>query len=228
MRLPQVERKQKQEQWQSTNLQDAEKGPIQKSWKLIEPKSGEPEMKQNVRGRTFHWCSKCKRWSASHGTSGHMGGKGGDNAQTQVNMGVPLLQDPSVWHVPLPLHSGDKTFPNIPLNVPFVLLTSVLLIMLYALRMLIAVIGTKNQIWSDSAAVWQAIVTPFITNGPIMMETIEKAWYYLSRSLAPLLWINLLALSLSYWRDKDKDMDARSRHEKRTESQHRKCYNAKR
>ncbi len=206
MRLPQVERKQKQEQWQSTNLQDAEKGPIQKSWKLIEPKSGEPEMKQNVRGRTFHWCSKCKRWSASHGTSGHMGGKGGDNAQTQVNMGVPLLQDPSVWHVPLPLHSGDKTFPNIPLNVPFVLLTSVLLIMLYALRMLIAVIGTKNQIWSDSAAVW----------------------HYLSRSLAPLLWINLLALSLSYWRDKDKDMDARSRHEKRTESQHRKCYNAKR
>jgi hypothetical protein len=42
-----------------------------------------------------------------------------------------------------------------------------------------------------------------------MMETIEKAWYYLSWSLAPLLWINLLALSFSYWRDKDKDMDAR-------------------
>jgi hypothetical protein len=26
------------------------------------------------------------------------------------------------------------------------------------------------------------------------METIESVWYYLSRSLAPLLWINLLAL----------------------------------
>jgi hypothetical protein len=61
-----------------------------------------------------------------------------------------------------------------------------------------------------------------------MMETIEKAWYYLSQSLAPLLWINLLALSLSYWRDKDEDTDARSRREKRAESQHRKCYNAKR
>jgi hypothetical protein len=116
-----------------------------------------------------------------HGTSGHTGGNGGgDNAQTQVNMGVPLLQDPLVWHVPLPLHSGDKTFPNISLNVPFVLLTSVLLIVLYALRMLLAIIGAKNQIWSDSAAVWQAVVMLFIRNGPIMMETIESMWYYLS------------------------------------------------
>jgi hypothetical protein len=193
--------------------QDAGKGPIQKSWKLIAPKSGEPETKQNVRGRTFHWCSKCKCWSATHGTSGHTGGNGGDNAQTQVNMGVP---------------SSDKTFPNVSLNVPFVLLTSVLLIVLYALRMLLAIIGAKNQIWSDSAAVWQAVVTLFIRNGPIMMETIESMWYYLSRSLAPLLWINLLALSLSYWRDKDKDTDARSRREKRAESQHRRRYDAKR
>jgi hypothetical protein len=209
--------------------QDAGKGPIQKSWKLIAPKSGEQETKQNVSGRTFHWCSKCKRSSATHGTSRHTGGNGGgDNAQTQVNMGVPLLQDPSVWHIPLPLHSGDKTFPNVSLNVPFVLLTSVLLIVLYALRMLLTVIGTKNQIWSDSAAVWQAVVTLFIRNGPIMMETIESLWYYLSQSLAPLLWINLLALSLSYWRDKDKDMDTHSRHEKRAESQHRRRYDAKR
>jgi hypothetical protein len=72
-------------------------------------------------------------------------------------MGVPLLQDPSVWHVPLPLHSGDKTFPNVSLNVPFVLLTSVLLIVLYALRMLLAIIGAKDQIWSDSAAIRQAV-----------------------------------------------------------------------
>jgi hypothetical protein len=104
-----------------------------------------------------------------------MGGKGGgDNAQTQVNMAVSLLQDPLVWHVPLPLHSGDKTFPNVSCIVPFVLLTSVLLIMVYALRMLLAVIGTKNQIWSDSAAVWQAVVMLFIRNGPIMMETIKS------------------------------------------------------
>jgi hypothetical protein len=185
MRLPQVERKQKQEQWQRTDnsgQQDAGKGPTQKSWKLIEPKFGEPETKQNVSGRIFHWCSKSKHWLASPGTSGHMGGGkgGGDNAQTQVNMGVPLLQDPLVWHVPLPLHSHDKTFPNISLNVPFVLLTSVLLIMQYALRMLLAIIGAKNQIWSDSAAVWEAVVTLFIRNRPIMMEMIKSMGYYLS------------------------------------------------
>jgi hypothetical protein len=105
---------------------------------------------------------------------------GGDNAQTQVNMGVPLLQDPLVWHIPLPLHSGDKTFPNVSLNIPFVLLTSVLLIVLYALRMLLPIIGAKNQIWSDSAAIWQAVVTLFIRDGPIMMEMIKSTWYYLS------------------------------------------------
>jgi hypothetical protein len=56
-----------------------------------------------------------------------------------------------------------------------------------------------------------------------MMEMIKSMWYYLSQSLAPLLWINLLALSLSYWRDKDKDTDACLRREKR-----RRCYDAKR
>jgi hypothetical protein len=39
-----------------------------------------------------------------------MGGRGGDNAHTQVNMGVPLLPDPSVWNIKLPLHSGGKIF----------------------------------------------------------------------------------------------------------------------
>jgi hypothetical protein len=54
-------------------------------------------------------------------------------------------------------------------------------------------IDTKNQTWSeDSAAIWQAIITFFIRNGPMMMEMIEEAWYYISQSLATLLWINLL------------------------------------
>jgi hypothetical protein len=140
-----------------------------------------------------------------HGTSRHTGGRRRDNAHTQVNMRVPLLLDPLVWNIKLPLHSGGKTF----LNLLFVLLTSVLLIMLIALRMIFAVIGTKNQTWSeDSAAIWQAIVTFFKRNGPMMMEMIEEAWYYISQSLATLLWINLLALSLFYWRDNNKDTDA--------------------
>jgi hypothetical protein len=53
-RLSQAERKQEQEQWQPIPTVDAGIGPIQnKSWKLIEPKSVEPEMKQNANGRTF-------------------------------------------------------------------------------------------------------------------------------------------------------------------------------
>jgi hypothetical protein len=42
----------------------------------------------------------------------------------------------------------------------------------------------------------------------MMMEMIEEAWDYIFGSLTPLLWINLFALSLSYWRDNNKDMDA--------------------
>jgi hypothetical protein len=62
----------------------------------------------------------------------------------------------------------------------------------------------------------------------MMMEMIEEAWDYIFGSLTPLLWINLFALSLSYWRDNNKDMDARLRHERHAESQHHSCYNAKR
>jgi hypothetical protein len=69
----------------------------------------------------------------------------------------------------------------------------------------------------------QAIITFFIGNGPMMMQTIKEVWYYTSESLAPIPWINLLALSLCYWRDNNKDM----RHEKHAESQHRQCYNTK-
>jgi hypothetical protein len=57
--------------------------------------------------------------------------------------------------------------------------------MLFALRMIFAVISAKNQTWSeDSAAIWQPIITFFIRNGCMMMEMIEEAWYYISQSLA--------------------------------------------
>jgi hypothetical protein len=52
--------------------------------------------------------------------------------------------------------------------------------MLFALRMILAVIGAKNQIGSNCAAIWQAIITFFISNGPMMMEMIDKVWYYIA------------------------------------------------
>jgi hypothetical protein len=90
--------------------------------------------------------------------------------------------------------------------------------MLFALRMILAIIGAKNQIWSNSAAIWQPIITFFIRNEPMMMQMIMEAWYYISQSLAPILWINLFALSCSYWRDNNKDTEAHLGHEKGMES----------
>jgi hypothetical protein len=105
-------------------------------------------------------------------------------------MGVPLL-DPLVWNIELPLHSGDKTFVNV---------LSVLLMMLFVLRMILTIIRTKDQIWSNSAAIWQAIVTFFISKGPMMMEMIEEAWYYISQNLAPLPSKYFLITTNLHWR----------------------------
>eukprot|EP00978_Attheya_sp_CCMP212_P004938 scaffold10802_cov57-Attheya_sp.AAC.2 len=60
------------------------------SWRHTKPADGEPqEVKKN--GKTFQWCDHCKRFSTTHGTATHTGGKPPD---LQANC---LVADPSVW-----------------------------------------------------------------------------------------------------------------------------------
>ena len=40
-------------------------------WKTMAPPSGESQTKE-VKGRTFNWCAKCKRWSTTHSTATHL------------------------------------------------------------------------------------------------------------------------------------------------------------
>ncbi|CAJ1947617.1 unnamed protein product [Cylindrotheca closterium] len=40
------------------------------SWKTTPPAPGAPETKK-VRGKDFHWCAHCGRWSTTHATDGH-------------------------------------------------------------------------------------------------------------------------------------------------------------
>ena len=50
------------------------------NWKTKAPASGEPETKE-VKGRTFRWCAKCRRWSTTHCTATHVTKSGGGGRQ---------------------------------------------------------------------------------------------------------------------------------------------------
>jgi len=66
---------QKKEKQDETAKEKGKDTPKAKSWRLIPPKDGEPHTKEK-NGRTFNWCSKCKRgkgnWTPSHTDAGHV------------------------------------------------------------------------------------------------------------------------------------------------------------
>ena len=61
----------------------------QAAWKTVPPKPGSPETMQK-NGRTWHWCQKCNfgkgRWSTTHGTKEHVGGKSSKDKKHQANV----------------------------------------------------------------------------------------------------------------------------------------------
>ena len=64
------------------------------SWRRTKPADGEPQdITRN--GKTFHWCDHCKRFSTTHGTASHTGGKSQDQSP-QANI---MIADPSAWFV---------------------------------------------------------------------------------------------------------------------------------
>jgi hypothetical protein len=81
------------------------------SWKTTAPAAGQPQTKVH-NGRTFNWCSKCNegqgRWTTTHSTISHTGGKSATNASNPKNPSANLfmVQDPSAWcaGISLPAH----------------------------------------------------------------------------------------------------------------------------
>jgi hypothetical protein len=68
-------------------------------WKTVAPQSGAPITKQH-NNRTFNWCLKSKRWTMTHVTATHTGGKAATNNTVPDNrpsVNFSLIQDPSVW-----------------------------------------------------------------------------------------------------------------------------------
>ena len=64
--------------------------PASKGWKRTPPGPNDPSTKI-VKGKSFHWCAKCVRWSITHDTATHRGKE--SDATPQVNLAV----DPSAW-----------------------------------------------------------------------------------------------------------------------------------
>jgi hypothetical protein len=79
-------------------------------WRRQPPATGEKETKE-VRGRTFHWCAKCRSWTTTHGTATHRKGVGGASGSPKPdsdpapsanysNLQQDDTYDPYAFHLP--------------------------------------------------------------------------------------------------------------------------------
>jgi len=80
-------------------------------WRKVKPAPGEPHTK-NRNDRDFHWCEKCKRWTTSHGSEGHLGSRAvRTSAATSANVAeFPLFENASCWVAEA--NSAPWTAPN--------------------------------------------------------------------------------------------------------------------
>ena len=71
------------------------------NWKKTPPAVGTPATKL-ANGKTFKWCAKCVRWTTTHDTASHTGGRTDD--RTEANLGLvntgawDNIDDASAWH----------------------------------------------------------------------------------------------------------------------------------
>jgi hypothetical protein len=86
-------------------------------WKTVAPQTGAPITKQH-NNRTFNWCLKCKRWTTTHVTATHTGGKAANTNAVPDNhpsVNFSLIQNPSVWSTTAA--GGYPSMPNVWLGV---------------------------------------------------------------------------------------------------------------
>ena len=73
-----------------------------KSWHFTPPGPGKPTSKIHQQHQ-FKWCGKCNRWTTTHDTATHTGGKGKSNGTPSTLQAhlclVPEIQDPLAWHL---------------------------------------------------------------------------------------------------------------------------------
>jgi hypothetical protein len=64
-----------------------------KGWRTTPPAPGEPTTIQ----QPLHWCTKCHRWTLSHGTDSHVVGSDSDESKPAAQANTFIVSDPSDW-----------------------------------------------------------------------------------------------------------------------------------
>lgn len=80
-------------------LSNRRKKDEKKAWQRTPPKDGEPTTKE-VKGKTFNYCQKCRRWTTTHSTNTHVSKSASDsNANDNGGSALALEWRPSLWCV---------------------------------------------------------------------------------------------------------------------------------
>jgi hypothetical protein len=162
------------------------------SWKTTAPAPGEPTTRPNERDseKPFQWCAKCKRYTTSHNTAGHTGGKSKSKDSAAANLAGGLVEDASAWHVSLGLDTlvGDVWALFAP----------------YLIAMLIGVFLANFPIFPFMNAV-----------GTFLSASSAFILQYNWSLLAPLLWLSMLVAPILLRPAIDPHFDPTPRHYRR-------------
>ena len=187
----------------------ASTGKGSQSWRRTRPEDGQPESKMH-NGKEYFWCEKCKRWTASHGTSTHRGSRRNkEDSTSDVNLAANLTLDPSVWNV----SAFDPFAPN---GDSFNFLKMLLIIGYFGMCMYFlptfglprgaSLCGLMASLINAFPILWSWFQTFMLSSGyPFLVEAVKFSYNLMSHLgnfpigclLAPGLW-SLLFFAISY------------------------------
>ena len=161
-------------------------------WRSTPPPPGSSTTKKTDT-HTFHWCANCKRWTTTHTTETHTGGKSrsrNDNSGTSSAAMISLVQDPSVWTTDNDVRPSMSDILFIIWNLPLFLKILVLLSFGPLLPTLVTMASSSAAVITNCVAHidWKSIVELTLKYGQVIFNFFQIHYQAL---LAPLLWTTL-------------------------------------
>lgn len=169
-------------------------------WRSTPPAAGAPTTKK-TETHTFHWCATCKRWSTTHSTETHTGGKPtpSNGAPAAMNASA-LVQDPSVWVTEADNRPSvdDMLFVirNLPIPTKIILSLNLLPLSMVFVSFMLNIFRSMAPVFDSALGqlTWRLIVDILSKTSQSLLTFLQHRYHL---SFAPLLWI-FLAHSL-FW-----------------------------
>jgi hypothetical protein len=144
------------------------------SWVRNPPSNGEGESK-TMHGKTFLWCSKCKRWTTSHGTAQHLGkqsdGKG-ENKPQEKKIHFSMVENYAAWNCSI----GSNTC-GIETRTTNLKMMNALLYEMFVVPMFLCVVFTFG-------------IFAMMVGSTYVVECIDRLRFGL---IAPIIWLIILS-----------------------------------